>query len=152
MFSFLFQFLSRRSHRRYLLTGEGLKSLCYEMRIVRNHLLPAGGLHHVCHMTCIDELDRLELCRESVIKQTEVTITWALSCSAEWRSARMRTSQTFSTVRPLHRASSHITCKYESLKHYGLIENQVVFLALTWAKAMQWTYMCVSSSVRSKVC
>ena len=70
VFFFLFQFLSRRSHRRYLLTGEGLKSLCYEMRIVRNHLLPAASLHHVGHVTCIDELNRLELCRESVIKHT----------------------------------------------------------------------------------
>ena len=35
--------------------------------------------------------------------------TWAFSCSAEWRSARMRTSETLSMVRPVHKASSHIT-------------------------------------------
>ena len=31
------------------------------------------------------------------------------SCSAQWRSARARTSETFSTLRFMHSASSHIT-------------------------------------------
>ena len=66
MFSrILFQFLSWRPHRRYLLTGEGLKGLCYEMRVWANHLLPAPRLHHVCHMTRVYELNRLKLCPES---------------------------------------------------------------------------------------
>ena len=64
----LFQFLSRRSHRRYLLTGEGLKSLCYQMRVRPNHLLPAPGLHHVCHVTCIYELNRLKIVKSFVTR------------------------------------------------------------------------------------
>ena len=70
VFSFLlFQFLSRRSHRRYLLTGEGLKGLCYEMRVRPNHLLPATGLHHVCHVTCIYELNRLKIVNPVVTQE-----------------------------------------------------------------------------------
>ena len=66
MFSrILFQFLSWRPHRRYLLTGEGLEGLCYEMRVGADHLFPAPRLHHVRHVTCVNKLNRLKLCPES---------------------------------------------------------------------------------------
>lgn len=41
--------------------------------------------------------------------RVEFLVTWAFNCSAEWRSASIKTSHTFSTVNPLHKASSHIT-------------------------------------------
>ena len=66
MFSrILFQFLSWRPHRRYLLTGEGLEGLCYEMRVGADHLFPAPRLHHVRHVTRVYKLNRLKLCPES---------------------------------------------------------------------------------------
>ena len=40
-------------------------------------------------------------------------MAWALSCSAKCRSARIKTSLTFSTLRLLQRASSHMTFNLE---------------------------------------
>ena len=49
-----------RSHGRYLLAGEGLEHLRYEVGVGRDHLLPAPSLHHDGHVPGVDELDSLE--------------------------------------------------------------------------------------------
>ena len=40
--------------------GESLEGLGDEVRVRGHHLLPAGGLHHVRHVTVVDELNRLQ--------------------------------------------------------------------------------------------
>ena len=55
----LLQFLPWGSHGGDLLGGEGLEGLSDEVRVRRHHLLPPGSLHHVRHVTVVDELNCL---------------------------------------------------------------------------------------------
>ena len=57
----LLQFLPGRAHGRYLLAGQGLEGLRYQVRVRHHHLLPARRLHHVRHVPRVDELNCLQI-------------------------------------------------------------------------------------------
>ena len=52
----LLEFLAGRPHGGDLLGGQGLEGLGYQVGVGGDHLLPAGRLHHVRHVTVVDEL------------------------------------------------------------------------------------------------
>lgn len=63
-----FNALAWGTDRWYLLRGEGAKCFIYQVRMSRNHVLPADSLHYICGVTAKDLINWIEKIDHSQLK------------------------------------------------------------------------------------
>ena len=113
----MFDFLPGRANRWSLLSGQSSKSFSNQMWMRSDHRFPTPCLHH---FTCVPfsslkktHFKNLNFQKSSPFQNANLymlikSMAWALSCSAECKSARIKISAAFSPFNPVHSASSHI--------------------------------------------